>query len=96
MATLARSDLVLRSVIEKWRQRASGHIELHRKAFKVDRIRLLHATLESWQYTAWTRRRKRWADQLRGQMVEMCKHVDHRIMSEALKVFHFTFLYERC
>jgi len=49
-------------------------------------MRLLHATLKSWQHAAWTRRRKRWADQLRGQMAEMCKRVDHRILSEALKV----------
>ena len=49
-------------------------------------MRLLHATLKSWQYAAWACRRKRWAGQLRGQMIEMGKRVDHRILSEALKV----------
>lgn len=58
-------------------------------------MRLLHATLKSWQYAAWAFRRKRWADQLRGQMVEMCKRVDHRILSEALKVHsHYLRIYK--
>jgi hypothetical protein len=54
-------------------------------------MRLLHATFKSWQYAAWACRRKRWADQLRGQMVEMCNRVDHRILSDALKVLSLYF-----
>lgn len=82
----ARTEFVLRSVLIKWRDKSAAAVVETKRAAVMDRIRLLSTALSRWRLRAWTLRRKRWADEMRGRMVEMQNSVSKRQLGDFFSV----------
>ncbi|KAG8824056.1 hypothetical protein FRC17_009185, partial [Serendipita sp. 399] len=91
----ARAEFLLRSVITTWRAKAADGIEEVRRAGKMDTLRLLSFSLSKWRMKAWNARRARWAEDMKGKMVQLQRAVDSRLLSATLKKWHEAWILQR-
>jgi protein SFI1 len=82
----ARTEFILRSILVRWREKSATAIKETKRAASMDRVRLLNSSLSKWRLRAWTRRRKRWADEMRDRRIVMQNKVAKRQLAEFFTV----------
>lgn len=80
----ARTEFLLRSILNIWRVKAEAAMKETKKASVMHRLRVLNSALFTWRRRAWEKRRQRWAKDMRGLMTVMQSKVQQRLLQQYL------------